>query len=126
MTQEFMTEAGPRPEFESAYGAIALETDSYPARTWANVRASDGTLWFGAADSSGGRCTLGACRELDKPVHLSDVARWLTEHRIRSLNVAGNRESRSPGIGHRVEAFLYRLFARTQIPIDADHPRGEP
>jgi len=34
------------------------------------------------------------------------VAAWITENRIGTLNVAGNREGEEPGIGDRVERFL--------------------
>jgi hypothetical protein len=36
----------------------------------------------------------------------SHVATWITENRIRTLNVAGNREGEEAGIGARVEQFL--------------------
>jgi putative molybdenum carrier protein len=65
MPRGFRTEEGPRPEFAELYGAHELGTDSYPARTDANVHDSDGTLWFGHTDSPGGRQTLQACRAGD-------------------------------------------------------------
>jgi hypothetical protein len=37
---------------------------------------------------------------------------WIVEHKVRVLNVAGNRESRAPGIGARVERFLADVFRR--------------
>jgi Circularly permutated YpsA SLOG family len=40
----------------------------------------------------------------------SQVAAWISESPIRVLNVAGNRESKAPGIGHSVERFLTELF----------------
>jgi hypothetical protein len=42
----------------------------------------------------------------------SQVAAWIVENRVKALNVAGNRESKAPGIGARVEAFLGRVFRR--------------
>jgi Circularly permutated YpsA SLOG family len=42
----------------------------------------------------------------------SRVAEWIVEHEVRMLNVAGNRESRAPGIGDRVERFLADMFRR--------------
>jgi hypothetical protein len=62
--------------------------------------------------------TPDACRELGRPSLIVDpgvtrpsqVRRWEDEKGIRVLNVAGHRESRSPGIGGRVEAFLGRVF----------------
>jgi hypothetical protein len=48
------------------------------------------------------------------------VVAWIRENDIKVLNVAGNRESKSPGIGLRVELFLGRVFRQlaegTQSP----------
>jgi hypothetical protein len=42
-----------------------------------------------------------------------DVVAWLRNHpQIQVLNVAGNRESKNPGIGERVERFLIAVFKR--------------
>jgi len=38
------------------------------------------------------------------------VVAWIVAHEIHVLNVAGNRESRAPGIGARVERFLADVF----------------
>jgi hypothetical protein len=92
----------------------------YASRTRANVRDSDATLWLGDWNSPGGKATLGACRELERPVLIvvrgetkpSDVCDWIQTHGVRVLNCAGNRESKSPGLGARVEAFLVRVFRR--------------
>ncbi|GAC1475589.1 MAG: hypothetical protein NVSMB9_28430 [Isosphaeraceae bacterium] len=88
-----------------------------PARTRANVRDSDGTLWLGDWHTPGGKTTLDACRLQGKPFLIdfpgtrpSQVWDWLAQHGVRVLNVAGNRESKSPGIGDRVETFLLRVF----------------
>jgi len=35
---------------------------------------------------------------------------WLTHHDIRTLNVAGSRESQSPGIHEMARGFLQSLF----------------
>ncbi len=117
----FMTEQGPRPAFAIDYGAVETTTDDYTERTRANVRDSAGTIWFGVSDSPGGRCTLEACRQHGKPfVIVADpgtddsyrsVAEWMRVSKIKTLNVAGNRESTEEGIGSRVEAYLVRLFS---------------
>jgi hypothetical protein len=88
------------------------------------VRASDGTLWFGASGSAGGEHTIRVCQKVRKPCgvvprpdnvsQISHVVLWITDENIRILNVAGNRESLEPGIGAHVEAFLARVFAITQ------------
>ena len=42
----------------------------------------------------------------------SQVVAWLWEKGVRVLNVAGNRESKSPGIGERAERFLGEVLLR--------------
>jgi len=114
MPRGFLTEEGLQLEFAERYRAFELPTNSYPERTRRNVADSEGTLWFGDHHSTGGRTTLDACREQGKPFLIvfvaitkpSQVRDWLEEKGIRPLNVAGNRESTSPGIGERVERFL--------------------
>jgi hypothetical protein len=114
MPYGFLTEAGPRPDFAEAFGAVEMLGGGYPDRTRANVRDSDATIWFGNPDSPGGRTTLRACAGFRKPVYLviegqtqpSEVAAWIEAEEVRVLNVAGNRESTEPGIGDRVERFL--------------------
>ena len=110
----YLTENGPRPDFAEMYGAVELPSDSYRERTRANVRDSDGTLWMGDYHSPGGRATLDACRLQGKPYLIAyagvttpgEVRGWIVEKGVCTLNVAGNRESTSPGIGGRVERFL--------------------
>jgi hypothetical protein len=64
-----------------------------------------------------------ACGRATKPMKLidvrspaedaaDDVAKWLEESKIRTLNVAGNRESKSPGIEKFVETFLIEVFKK--------------
>jgi Circularly permutated YpsA SLOG family len=118
MPADFLTEAGPRPEFAEMFGAVEMPGDGYPERTRANVRDSDATIWFGNPDSPGGRTTLRACTGFGKPVYLviegltqpADVVAWVEAEEVRVLNVAGNRESTEPDIGDRVERFLIAVF----------------
>jgi hypothetical protein len=89
-----------------------------------NVQDSDTTLWFGSTDSPGAKTTLEACERLHKLLMLvtpsevvlaSDVVQWLGRNpQIKCLNIAGNRESKNPGIGERVEKFLMAVFKRVQ------------
>ena len=45
------------------------------------------------------------------PTSAADRLRvWLTEYRIKTLNVAGNRASQAPGIGAFVTAVLERAL----------------
>ena len=97
-----------------------MPTASYPARTRANARDSDATLWFGDDGSVGFRTTVGASTALGRPTFLvvegvtrpPDVAAWIAAEEVRILNVAGNRESTSPGIGGRAERFLLAVFGK--------------
>ncbi|MCE5266403.1 MAG: putative molybdenum carrier protein [Planctomycetaceae bacterium] len=98
------------------------ETDSpvYAVRTERNVVESDATLILYRGRISGGtKLTLQLARRHSKP-HLKvdldaapepvDVCRWLAEYHIETLNVAGPRESQSPGIGVLAHAFLLRVL----------------
>jgi hypothetical protein len=115
----FLTEDGPRPEFVSLYGAVKIPTPDYRMRTEANVRQSEATIWFGRTDTPGAKTTLNAIRGMGRPhmlvvpgrgVRPSDVAAWIVDRRFKSVNVAGNRESKAPGIGARVERFMGEVF----------------
>jgi hypothetical protein len=119
MPEGFQTEDGPRPEFAEQYGAAELPMDSGAARTEQNVQDSDATLWFGETTTSGAQETVGACQRLGKPCmpvypgasfEPSHVATWIAENKVRTLNVAGNREGEESGIGDRVERFLGKVL----------------
>jgi hypothetical protein len=104
----------------ATWGLVECPEIGYAARTRANVRDSDATLWLGDWNSPGGKATLAACRELGRPFLIvvrgetkpSQVCAWVEAQGIRVPNVAGNRESKSPGIGGRVEQFMLRVFDR--------------
>lgn len=112
------TEEGPRPEYAGMYGAKEHPSPLYPPRTEANARDTDGTIWFGNGDSRGFGCTMNACRKHRRPTLViatrritpADAAGWIRSNRLARLNVAGNRESSSPGIGERVEVFMDEVF----------------
>jgi Circularly permutated YpsA SLOG family len=114
MPAGFLTEDGSRPEFADLYGAAETSSASYPPRARMNVQAGDGTLWLGNVGSLGARATLAACRKAGKPwlevvpgsTDPSTVAAWVVDQGIRVLNVAGNRESSSSGIGEQAERFM--------------------
>jgi hypothetical protein len=48
---------------------------------------------------------------LSMPDTLEETRAWMVRHNIRVLNIAGPRESMSPGIYRQAYAFLTRLFA---------------
>ena len=127
MPPRFANEQGYHPEFEELYGVKQHQSRGFKPRTFANVRDSDGTIRL-ATDfkSSGEVCTRNAIRHHKKPYidirldpsFLSDdyeewqkrVVNWIEKKEIQVLNVAGNRESTSPGLSTRVQKFLKGVF----------------
>jgi hypothetical protein len=95
-------------------------TAAYAERTESNVRDSDGTLIFLRGPASGGtKQTIDLAAQRQKPclvvdlsadVDLAVIRRWLAEHAIRTLNVAGPRESGAPGIYQQARTLLGRLL----------------
>ena len=95
----------------------------YAARTEANVRDSDGTLVLAIgtprdgtaltvrlAERHGRPCLVA---DLDAPPDPIVVADWVVRHAIRTLNVAGPRESTHPGVHDRAAAYLDGVLAAT-------------
>jgi hypothetical protein len=123
--KHWMTELGPQPERLKSFGLREHESTKYPPRTRANVEAGDCTLIIAEQMDTGSKLTADLCRALGKPMlHLSrtqigagkseglDAAlSWLGAVPHDIVNVAGNRESKSPGIEIEAEDFLIRLFA---------------
>ena len=105
-----------------------LETLSakYHVRTRQNVVDSDATLiLYRYALSGGTELTRQIADQLGKPVLLVDlneeldlgaVRDWLSAHRVRTLNVAGPRESQAPGIAAEGFRFVRRLLANDDEP----------
>jgi hypothetical protein len=102
------------------YPLTETPTESYPERTEANVRDSDGTLILTEGSPEGGTAlTKELAGRLHKPclvVDLTDrpsagtVQGWLQAHRIRVLNVAGPREEEHSGIYTRAAGFLRQVL----------------
>jgi hypothetical protein len=109
----------------SRYPLTETPTSEYPERTRQNVLDSDATLIFNHGPLAGGTAlTRHLARELGKPnlvmdpgatVEVETVRSWCREHRVRILNVAGPRESHSPGIGDSVRKFLSALLSEQSI-----------
>lgn len=119
----YKTEVGNNPELFTVYGLAAASTDDYSYRTAANVRASHATVIFATnAKSLGTKLTIRTCEADGKPFMLinpfaSDASALFTTFlagvfarygRNLILNVAGNRESKSPGIESCVEVLIMR------------------
>ena len=109
------------------YRMVELSEESYDARTEANVVASDATLMVSIGPLSGGSAlTLRLAGKHRKPsLHVdrstcgreqaaAAIRRWLAARRPAVLNVAGPRESTTPGIHAEVCELLRAVFADTE------------
>lgn len=117
----WMTLDGPAP-WLSSYG-LTTHGGGYAMRTETNVRESHGTLRIASDFSSPGEiCTKRAIRAYRRPELSLPLSRlnsygidrfisWINAHDIRILNVAGNSERTSPGIGALAERFLIDAFS---------------
>lgn len=119
----YMTENGTCLKLKDIYDLVEGPYDPkiYPMRTRKNIEDSDGTLLVGNVDSPGSKLTLRYCKELNKPVIINPgttyvFLRWLRDWDVKILNVAGNRESKQPGIQAMTKNFL------TLSLLDCPHP----
>lgn len=122
MPRGFITEVGPCPELGAVYGMRESPSVKYPPRTRMNVLEADGTVWAGASpdvDSRGKHATLREVTLLKKPfLDCPDAAtlrRWVQQHNIRILNVAGPRESLDWSARERTILLITEAFAHDQV-----------
>lgn len=88
----------------------------YEQRTEWNVRDSDGTLILTTGKPEGGtQLTIETAQRLEKPFYVVDLLAprnlpglqyWVEYEKISTLNVAGPRESRVPGVKAMAMEFL--------------------
>ena len=111
-----MTELGTCLELRDVFGLVEGEPDPkvFPKRTRKNVKDSDGTLLMGNVNSPGSELTLRYCNNLEKPRIINPTPYglkwWLDKYKIEILNVAGNRESKNPGIQKETFTLLYSVL----------------
>lgn len=124
------------------YQLHETESSNYAERTEKNVIDSDGTLLLHLGPLTGGTLlTLQLAKRWGKPCLTVDLAnpggqqagpdlpvgadgtdasvpvnRWIDEHHIKTLNVAGPRESSINGIGQMAREFLFSLFDGLNVP----------
>jgi hypothetical protein len=104
------------------YQLREADSPDYSFRTEQNVLDSDATLILYRGRVSGGtELTLRLARQharphlvvdLDAALAPAEVRRWLEEHTVETLNVAGPRESQSPGIATLAQAFVVAVLVR--------------
>lgn len=112
-----LAEDGPIPP---QYPLKETLTSDYAERTAANVRDSDATLvltW--GTPTEGTAFTIEVAGWEGKPCRVVDlaercdpasVAAWMERRRVRTLNVAGPRASKIPGVYEDAVAFLEALL----------------
>jgi len=118
-----LAEDGTIPE---RYPLVETQSAEYPQRTEWNVRDSDATLVLTRGAPTGGTAyTLEVARQLGRPALLVDLAaqpdlaaarKWCLEHAVRTLNVAGPRESGAPGIYVEARSFMEAFFSAVGRP----------
>jgi len=123
--QGWATEKGPLPLL-MLFGLREHPSSSYSVRTKANVADSDGTLIIvkRIEEVTGGtKLAMDTAKALGRRFGLVElrgyipqfeeaVVTWIVKRGIGTLNVAGPRESRSPGIEEAVQEFLVGVFRR--------------
>ena len=113
------SEDGRIPEY---YPLTETATSEYSERTELNVKTGGGTLVVIDKDADqGSSLTITLCKFHNKPylvIDLSKEARpetiiqWIKENKIHVLNIAGSRESSSPGIYRKAYGFLREVFEK--------------
>lgn len=119
----FLTEKGPQPVL-AKYSLVECNSKEYPVRTRLNIVQSDMTLILARTPLSGGsKMTLEMAEKAGKPVFVVDpwdviapvrICNFLLEHQPGILNVAGNRESKAPGITQKTVEILQEAFCLYQ------------
>lgn len=104
------------------YKLTEVGTAGYAVRTLRNIEHSDATLILHVGDISGGTLlTLNYCLRAAKPVLclnlraapaalLRSARRFLDDCRPATLNIAGPRESKAPGVYAKARALLEKIF----------------
>ena len=120
----YRTEKGLKPSLGRRFGLEESEWDAYHSRTRHNVHHSDGTVIFGNPDSKGSRLTAKFCQQYKQPclqlpvpgmtraMANGTLTQWCVLHGIETLNVAGNRESKNPGIQKFVRGVVFDVVGR--------------
>jgi len=125
--RNFKNELGDGQFWLRKYDLREHKDATYPPRTKQNILDSDGTVIFATIPlETGSKFTWDCAQHIHKPnmvintfnIH-DDITRdfliWLEVNKIVILNVAGNRESKSPGIQLRVKNFLVNTLVNKLI-----------
>ena len=104
----------------ACYPLHETPTADYAQRTEWNVRDSNGTLVLTRGRPTEGTAfTIEVAQRLGKPCLVLDLSKkpqessvwdWAKKYRIQTLNVAGPRESKCPGVYEQAKEFLRRVL----------------
>lgn len=113
--QNYDDSDGSNPLLGSVYGLVEHESREYKPRTIANVKNTDGTVWFGYTGSPGGKLTLNTVEKYCKPLIINPTStqlrEWIIAYDIEILNVAGNRLSEfNPDIFNTTYDIIYNAL----------------
>jgi len=110
-------EDGPIP---ACYALTETASSNYAVRTEQNVVDSDATLILYLPPLQGGtELTYRLAQKHGRPVLLVDlsapsptdtVRRWLRDHAVRILNIAGPRQSQHPDLYRLAREYLIQVF----------------
>jgi len=120
----YKTENGPNLNLMKEYMLHQSPSSSYNPRTEENVSKSDVTIIFSAVNSPGSALTENFCKFKGKPFmsvdpynsnpeEIGSFISGIYEEKGRKIiiNVAGNRESKSPGIEETVKDIMLKIFS---------------
>lgn len=106
------------------YPLVETESSDYSVRTKLNIRDSDGSLILvpkiPIQTTDGTMLTLQEVKQQQKPHLIIDLSKkpnvelivhWVSENNIKILNIAGPRESQSPGINQLSAKYLEQAIA---------------
>lgn len=128
MPKGFQAADGCHPDFATRFGVREHPSPLYPPRTRANILAACATLCLeGVTHSRGVTLTRNLASKAQKPLlrvafapdsqgliqanlPANEVIAWIHSIQIRVLNVAGNEESRAPGLQEAARLFLLKAF----------------
>ncbi len=110
-------------------GMSQSASPDYEVRTRANVESIGGTLILARTLplTGGTALTRWLCKHFMRPLHIATMndpidqrfIRWLATHNINTLNVAGPRESKEPGIQKMAFEALIDVLGPELPPVDA-------
>lgn len=120
MPKGFRTAVGSNPVLAARFGLSEHTSPDYRWRTGINVRDADGTIRIATDFNSPGEIlTLEYIKAYNRshlkidalhPPDPTEVVTWLASHQIHILNVAGNSEHNSLGIGEFTREYLLAVF----------------